>query len=212
MRTLKNPPKWLRVDARDSVTRNGSLRSWGSSAESTARFKAVFTVWAAFAQRGRCVYCERIVGDVARSRPQIEHFVPKGGTMGVAEWTFEVLNLALACPFCNEVRKGSYSPLVGRGRAGAYRGSSFSICQPYLDNMRSHIRGGGASIDGTATVPVFLTDKGRETIRLFDLDSIELRIALEGDWNLVNNRSAIARMNPRARAVTRVILKQLGRT
>jgi len=93
--------------------------------------------------------------------------VPKAGRY--AEWTYEPLNLVLACAECNSGLKRSYFPLITPPPSD-YAECSFTIVHPYLDTDRDlHFAGG--YLGGTSRPEPIkgLTPAGRETIRVFGL-------------------------------------------
>ena len=103
----------------------------------------------------RCEYCERHQDDSPLARLQIEHIIPKkhGGSS-----VFE--NLALACVDCN-LRKSS--DLAGFDPA---TGSLTRLFDPRTQRWPDHFRWDGAFVVG-------LTDVGRTTVRVLDLNSEE---------------------------------------
>lgn len=140
-----------------------SNASWTSGAD----FKRAFYRAALTSQMGLCAYCMNQVGEEFRNRPDIEHFADKSK---YGQWTFEILNLSLACKYCNQTRKGKYDVVVTLARN--YGQCSFALIHPYLDDVEKHLKGGYPALQTKPTIPQPLTLKGARTIRLFKLDSI----------------------------------------
>ena len=110
----------------------------------------------------RCEYCGRHQDPSPLARLQIEHILPKkhGGT--------DVLeNLALACVDCN-LKKSS--DLAGLDPA---TGLLVRLFDPRTQRWSDHFRWDGVFIVG-------LTDVGRTTLRVLDLNSEERIVARIG--------------------------------
>lgn len=166
MRTVKRPPRALALPAADSRSGDGAVRKWNST-KATKGFRVQLTLWLARRQKGRCTYCSLPVGDAGRRSRALDHFVPKAGATGVAEWTFELCNLILACEFCNSRKKKNFNPLSVRGTS--YKKSQFSLFHPYLDRAADHIEGGYRGGADEPSTPQGISDAGRATITLFEL-------------------------------------------
>ncbi|MFF7291049.1 HNH endonuclease [Microbacterium sp. NPDC008134] len=151
---------------------DGTLRQWDSNAR-TRRFRKDLTFWLAKKQKGRCSYCSLQTGAVGHRGRSLDHLVPKSAVNGVPEWSFEIENLILSCDYCNTKLKKRYNPLVSRG--ASYRSSSFAIYHPYLDRAGDHITGGYRGGADEPSTPTHRSEKGRKTIELFRLTSVDLR-------------------------------------
>jgi hypothetical protein len=98
--------------------------------------------------------------------PARDHIAPKNT---YPKWTFRPENLVLACYACNTDRKKQYDPISVRHRK--YRRCKFRIVHPYFDRPNAHLDFG---IGGPLEILIAgITDKGKETIKLFNLMSPE---------------------------------------
>lgn len=173
MRRLKKPPRRLRIDPSDAIDEAGNVVRWGSTAV-TKRFRQEFSLWARRNQKGRCAYCSLTLGRQGRRSSSVDHFVRKGGADGVPQWTYELLNLLLACEQCNSKLKKQFLALDGLPLE-PYRRNAFHIVHPYLDKVDEHIKGGYSGGAAKPTTPRDLTPKGAESIRLFGLAEVGIR-------------------------------------
>jgi len=174
MRALKKPPRSLGLSQGEELEPNGSIRDWASNA-ATKEFRRRLSLWTIKRQKSRCAYCQVRIGVLGRRGPELDHFVPKSRNNGVPEWTFEVYNLLLVCEWCNKKLKKQFNPLLAANPRPPYRNATFSICHPYLDRVRDHIDGGPYAVNSSTVTPTALTEKGRKTIKLFELDSVPQR-------------------------------------
>ncbi|WP_290817063.1 hypothetical protein [Ferrovibrio sp.] len=83
---------------------------------------------------------------------------------------YHPLNIVLACSTCNSDRKQTFDPVAQKGRS--YKATKFNIVHPYLDKPDEHLFFEGAEM-AVLVRPVNASQKGAETIRLFDLASPE---------------------------------------
>lgn len=81
-----------------------SGHQWTSNANVVNLFKDGLKVSLRVAQLGRCCFCRRLLYHDYASH--LEHFVDKDG---YGNYTFEILNLALACGTCNIKKNGNFS-------------------------------------------------------------------------------------------------------
>jgi hypothetical protein len=146
---------------------------------------------------GKCAYCE---GNYrAGYWPDVEHFRPKRGVTEDRKWVghpgyfwlaYEWYNLLLVCARCN-VAKGNEFKIEG-ARVGApdeHRELWLKklaiekplLLNPYFDDPMDHIRFEGLFCYG-------LTNRGRETVRVCELNRIELVEARVNLVELVNAR------------------------
>lgn len=147
--------------SRHPDTRKSKL--WERTAGPIGRFKDAVTVFLKAEQRRRCAYC---MSYLYEDLPARDHIAPK---TTYPMWTFRPDNLVLACYACNSDRKKAYDPISARHRK--YRRCQFSIVHPYFDRPGAHL---DYAIGGPRAILIAgITDKGKETIRLFDLMSPE---------------------------------------
>lgn len=173
MRSLKKPPRSLRLSSEDTQNSSGELVKWASTA-ATRAFRLRLTLWALRSQKRCCAYCSLPVGRAERRSSALDHFVSKGGPNGVPRWTYEPYNLVLACESCNGKFKTNKSVLASPA-SEPYRKNRFRLFHPYLDRVEDHIRGGYRGGAHTPSTPVPWSDRGRATVELFDLLDPNLR-------------------------------------
>lgn len=166
MRTLTRPDATLALAAVHWVDQNGVRRPWESKANAILTFKENFREWALRNQDGRCAFCRLPLGTVSTRRtPSLDHFAPKAR---YPQWVFEVLNLLAACYACNSSLKNSTDPVLLMGCI--YEQSQFRVVHPYLDEVPEHISGGFVEESLHPEPVTHLSDRGRSTIELFELD------------------------------------------
>lgn len=127
-------------------------------------------------QKNRCVYCGL---SLARRSADREHFVHKAATTGYQEFMFNADNLFAACEFCNRRLKGQkkiishYDP--------DYTKCTFNIVHPFYNNPDDYIKFHPSKTDPVVARP---TDadcgKGKNTIKMFNLNSFEMWKEREG--------------------------------
>lgn len=121
-----------------------------------------------------CVYCYRLRQDYHGAAWDIDHIVPKST---YPQFTYEPLNLAIACKDCN-VAKGSKAVFSGGVQVQALYPSAshnFIIIHPHFDNYCDHI-----SVNYTPKMEVIhkpKTKKGVETFRVCGLNRFSEIIA-----------------------------------
>lgn len=114
-------------------------------------------------QEGFCIYCGQPIGIVGTF--DREHIVDKGNH---PELMFEPLNLALACKTCNgPTRKGKKNIIISYNRSN-YKLCTFKIIHPHLDKREDHIE---FADDEITLKPKNHSEKGKETIKMFDLNN-----------------------------------------
>jgi len=169
---------------------------WDSSPNVVKEFKEYLKPALRKVQRGRCCFCRRLLYDDYATH--IEHFVDKDQ---YPHFTFEILNLALACGTCNSRKNGYFSSMKAKRKRESRRSGlaftprcpvlaselpvgspfpnnaeAFRWVSPHVDNFSSHIE----LLKGW----IFLgkTRKGIRTIRgigLNDVGKIEQRALSE---------------------------------
>lgn len=109
-----------------------------------------------------CIYCACQFDSA--STTHIEHIAPK---KDYVYFTFEPLNLVLACQRCNIDKKRTGDYLVKKNRI--YKNCTFNIVHPYLDDLDDHI-------EYTRVVILSKTIKGQKTISEFELNEERLLV------------------------------------
>lgn len=205
----------LQVSVPDKVkfmiigAKKGTRRPWDRSSNvHVDLFKATLRTALSDNQDENCAYCLLPVGnDKAHRVPQIDHFVPWAQ---YPEWTFEPDNLVLACGTCNEDRKHAFDTLKDRSRTRPmqrYSKLEFSIVHPYLSNVSQHIVG-GFSCKSQLPEPIQgLTTEGIELIRLFKLDSLDMKILWEDEYYRLLRKS----MSPEKKSEFESIMDSFSR-
>lgn len=132
---------------------------WERTGGDIGRFKATVTNFLKSEQQRKCAYCMSYLHEKLPAR---DHIAPKAD---YPMWTFRPDNLVLACYACNTDNKKTYDPISIRHRK--YKRCQFKIIHPYFDKPGAHL---DYSIGGSRKILIAgITDKGDETIRLFDL-------------------------------------------
>jgi len=115
-------------------------------------------------QNRRCAYCRTIVR-TSQASPEIEHIVPKSDK---PDWMYESFNQCVSCKMCN-TKKSTKNVLKKKNATILPRKSTaYLLVHPHIDRYSKHIN----IIDGILYEG--LTKKGRETIRICELDRYEL--------------------------------------
>lgn len=119
-------------------------------------------------QTNKCAYCVLELKET--SEDEIEHIAPKGRLRNnnplYPEFTFEKENLVLACHRCNCSRKKTFNTIEVYNQS--YHLCTFRIVHPYYDDPTLHF----SWVENlTEIIIIGLTPKGRESIRLFGLDT-----------------------------------------
>jgi|GEM_PF-2498696 len=119
-------------------------------------------------QQEKCCYCGLQYNRTGRG--EIEHIAPKGANLH-PQFSYTNFNLAKACQLCNSSSmKHTYDSI--RTINNDYELCDFRIVHPYLDDHNFHyswnygIREVLISVNNNS-------DKARESIRLFELDSVK---------------------------------------
>lgn len=116
-------------------------------------------------QNGKCCFCGLYYDETGGG--QIEHIAPKKARpQEYPGFSFEPLNLAMACQLCNSsTMKGQYNSIAVYNNN--YANCTFRIVHPYIDNHTLHYKWS----NGLLRVLISgISNEGRESIRLFKLD------------------------------------------
>lgn len=129
-------------------------------------------------QNRRCAYCRTII-KTSQASPEIEHIVHKSGR---PEWMYESFNHCISCKMCN-TKKGIKNVLSNDVVTDLPRQSAgYLLVHPHIDRYSQHINIiKGILYEG-------LTEKGRETIRICELDRYELA-ADRAEDNIMEEKS-----------------------
>jgi 5-methylcytosine-specific restriction endonuclease McrA len=113
-----------------------------------------------------CTYCGK---SLARSEKSTDHFIPNAI---YPIYSFHPLNLVPSCGYCNETLKNQYDPIATPHRK--YHLIDFKMVHPILHDVNTHLY--YKAPDNLVIDLARCTNKGKETIRLFELDSLEMSV------------------------------------
>jgi len=105
--------------------------AWDDQKYHTKLIKHKISTYTLRQQNCRCVYCERLLIGL---NPQIEHIADKAT---YKDFSFETLNLATACCYCNGPTNKHNEDTVLVKNAN-YTKCEFKIVHPYLDNVEEN--------------------------------------------------------------------------
>ena len=147
----------------DTVPEDARSDEWDRRTNSVKAFKKAIDDHCSAIQDGQCVWCELEIGANGRRSVHRDHIAPKSS---YGKWTFEPMNIALACEYCNGFAvKGRLDTVDQVG--ATYSNSSFVVVHPYLDTPDLHI----VFVEEERIAIQALSEKGRWTIEKLQLDS-----------------------------------------
>ncbi len=152
----------------EQTTLNGmmpfSRTSWERRAAAVEQIKASIESQLREFQNGKCCYCGLKYDETGRG--EIEHIAARKTTATrYPEFSFHPSNLAMSCQLCNSSSmKHTYDSIDNHN--ADYFQCTFRIVHPYLDNPVTHYAWSHGHLQVVITG---ITDKGRESIRLFEL-------------------------------------------
>tara|TARA_R110002051_G_scaffold99924_3_gene170346 strand:- start:575 stop:1243 length:669 start_codon:yes stop_codon:yes gene_type:complete len=116
-----------------------------------------------------CPYCREEIRYGGYGEP-IEHIYPKSDE---PSWMFEPRNLCLSCYGCNSKKHNKTTTINGYVKSQNYPNESelFRIVHPHLDKYSKHIDSNNIFLRPRAN-----SEKGRETIRICQLNRMDLLI------------------------------------
>lgn len=130
-------------------------------------FKFLLKIQLLKIQNNKCAYCGLPLNTTGKT--EIEHFSPKGGCKrpNHTELAFSRYNLVLSCNLCNSpIKKGIYDTI--KIKDINYKKCTFKIVHPYFDEPSLHYKW---VIEDEKILIQYLSEKGDESIKLFDLNS-----------------------------------------
>ncbi|MFF2596469.1 retron system putative HNH endonuclease [Priestia megaterium] len=140
--------------------------SWEISTKDMKAIKTKIKEHLASAQSFKCAYCSSRLN--VGGRAEIEHIAPKAKSL-YPEFTFNGMNLVLACQHCNSSsKKGRKNPVSRHSKY--YRKCKFSIVHPYFDDPSQHYNW----TNGVRICIVANSPKAQTSIEMFELDSLYL--------------------------------------
>lgn len=145
----------------NAMEENGpKATDWDSKKKAVLSFKENIGNHMYKEQHHMCAYCRMPISK-ATQYPQRDHIVPKSI---YPKWTFETRNLCVACEVCNQRKQDKDVLLDSAVVDYPMDSASFNIVNPFLDRYSEHINLlGGVIYQG-------ITDKGRNTIKICNLD------------------------------------------
>lgn len=201
MRNLDPPPVTLSLPLSEHKQAGTELwRSWESSAKACVAFRRDFRRWALKNQEARCAFCGLRVGRSSRRTDTLDHFIPKGPTGGYARWTYEPLNLLVACHECNSKIKHDTVELV-LPAATDYRGCTFKMFHPYLHRPASEHFSGGYHPGRRPQHVRPISDLGERSVELFELRDPGLMRTWYGEYLEDRRAARIAALSKVTRAL-----------
>lgn len=117
-------------------------------------------------QNRRCAYCRCVIHRNEASE-EIEHIIPKHAK---PQWMYTPMNLCLSCKMCNTKKSKKTVYFLPHTQVVAFPTTSadYKIIHPYLDRYSEHID----IVEGILYRGI--SDKGRETITLCELNRYQL--------------------------------------
>lgn len=168
---------------------------WRSRAGIATEFRTSLKHSLRIAQKGRCCYCRRRLGDERDT--ELEHFLEKAE---FPQYTYEIRNIGLSCSTCNGMKNSRFlrisnhltrkaaaagaanpsvlrSPVVSSAPIGNFDdANSYRWVHPHFDNFTDHI------VVHRSWIYVGKTAKGRRSIggmKLNALAALERRAVAE---------------------------------
>jgi uncharacterized protein (TIGR02646 family) len=145
-----------------------ALNNWDSRRNCITELKTRLNNHFDLYQQEKCCFCGLLYDRTGRG--EIEHIAPKGHNL-FPQFSYTSNNLAKACQLCNSSSmKHTYDSVETVNTL--YESCEFKIVHPYLDDHNYHyswnygIREVLISINNNS-------EKARESIRLFELDSVK---------------------------------------
>lgn len=131
-------------------------------------------------QHSRCAYCRLRIHE-NEATAEIEHIVPKDKK---PEWMYDAFNLCLSCKLCN-TKKGHVKKIIVDDNVVSLPkdSKSYLLIHPYLDHYSEHIE------FVEKVLYKGLTEKGRYTIKLCNLNRYELAVE-RADQAIIHDASS----------------------
>jgi uncharacterized protein (TIGR02646 family) len=142
--------------------------SWDRKDKAIKIFKNLLRKQLLKAQNDCCAYCGLPLGETGKT--EIEHLAAKGGAQRPkhVEFTFEVENLYLSCNLCNSPsKKGTKETIIYKDPI-TYSNCTFKIVHPRYDTPSQHY---SWVVSAEEVLIQGISSKGRESIKMFHLDS-----------------------------------------
>lgn len=150
------------VESLGAINPEERVAAWKTKKKNIKIFKEIVMKHGLLEQKNRCVWCTLGIGSRARRTPHRDHIAPKEP---YSTWTFEVLNIAISCEYCNGFAVKSSLDTVNK-ISTVYSEIEWRIIHPYFDNTEEHIIFHGAD----ESIIKGLSDRGLWTIDKLKLD------------------------------------------
>lgn len=167
---LTPPPSNLWLDLSERKNAAGAWLPWNGRSGARKVFVDRFRVWASKNQHERCAFCMLSFGAGPRRTADLDHLVPKANSK-YPEWTYEALNLVIACSWCNQrIKRAQDFLLPPKPAPTHYSSVQLSIVHPYLDQDRSaHFLGGYLGGASKPRAIRGISSAGKATIKAFEI-------------------------------------------
>lgn len=121
-----------------SIVNAGKVAEWSRNTNMMKEVRRSITEQLDLIQNKKCCYCGLQLWETGRG--EIDHIAPKASRQkAYPEFTFEKLNLALSCEYCNGSSKKFEKDTILRYNS-TYQNCKFKIVHPYLDNPNLHFQ------------------------------------------------------------------------
>jgi uncharacterized protein (TIGR02646 family) len=144
-------------------------KEWERQTNDVKEFKEAVMDQGLAIQENRCVWCGLLTGLDGHQGADRDHIAPK---KHYPQWTFEPLNIAISCEYCNRFNVKADLDTVSMV-AGTYSTSDFLIVHPYLEDPADHLTFGFQN-NGRGVTVKGITAKGIWTVINMKLDSPSL--------------------------------------
>lgn len=160
---------------------------WDDKNSNIKAFKEIVRRTMEVNQNKKCAFCGNSL--YVTSNSEIEHIAPKGGAIRpkYVRFTFEILNLVLACHLCNSpLKKGLFDTISVYDND--YTKCKFKIVHPYFDDVELHF----GYVEGYSKNNIYgliiqpKTTQAKESVRLFNLNN-DMQIKNRYAEQLYNN-------------------------
>ncbi len=157
--------------SRDELRTLVALKEWKGSmwdTDATDEIKSIKSKIRRQLENGQttCAYCGLKLNGT--SKGEIEHIAPKA-SFRYPQFTFTLLNMVLACHFCNGFDKKGTNDTISKTHK-LYRKCEFSIVHPYFDNPDDHFEWD----DKNTTILISVknnSERALNTLKIFKLDT-----------------------------------------
>lgn len=163
---LKKLAPYRYSDAQKTCIREAKY-DWSSQKNCIKALKNELNLYFDNNQSEKCCFCGLKYNETGRG--EIEHFAPKEHVL-YSKFSLHRLNLLKACQLCNSsTMKHTYDSIEIYNPI--YKKCKFKIVHPYIDDPDDHFSWKYGILKVSISLKDPNDDKGKETIRLFELAS-----------------------------------------